>query len=345
MPGAMSTTTGASPTPLQKGISKTKFNIALTLAALLLIAIFLFTYFTGRNVFKPVTQALTFNPGPPAYIYSIYGEGAEGQLKKPMGVTVANSRIYVADTSNQRVQVFDYNGKALFKFGKDGKGAGQFQFPYGIAADSNDHIYVADMWANNIQEFTSDGKFVKYFARDKQGKSEIGKPTGLCIVNGKLYEADLKSNSVKVFDIATEKKVQEIGKEGKGAGQFVAPNSVVVTADKIYVGDSQNDRLEAFSPDGKFLYSMNGADNSASTNSKTITVRGIGVDSRGVVYGASMLGNYVCGFDSKGKYLWTFGGQGMEDGQFILPNGLFVDSQGRIYVTDEGNNRVSVWEN
>ncbi len=333
-------TTGVLKRLNQKGISKKNFRRLAVLLPLLIIALFIISYFIGYNPVKTLLQPLTLFPSPPTYIFSIYGQGADGQLKKPMGVTVANSRIYVTDTSNQRVQVFDYSGKALFKFGQGGSGAGQFQFPYGIAVDSNNIIYVADMWANNIQQFTSDGKFVKYFA-----KKEVGKPTGLFIANGKLYEADLKSNSIKVFDLATEKKVQEIGKQGTGAGQLIAPNSVAVTADKIYVGDSQNDRVQAFSIDGKFLYVMNGAEDGSSKNAKTITVRGVGVDGRGVVYGASMLGNYVCGFDSKGKYLWTFGGQGMDDGQFILPNGLYVDSQGRVYITDEGNNRVSVWEN
>ncbi len=343
-------TTGVLKRLNQKGISKKNFRRLAILLLLLIVALFIISYFIGYNPLKPILQPLTLYPSPPAYIFSIYGQGADGQLKKPMGVTVANSRIYITDTSNFRVQVFDYNGKALFKFGKDGKGQGEFQFPYGIAADSNNQIYVADMWANNVQVFTPEGKFIKYFARDKQGKSEIGKPTGLFIRDGKLYEADLESNSIKAFDIATEKKVQEIGRLGKGNGQFVAPNSVAVTSDKIYVGDSQNDRIQVFSTDGKFLYVMDGGTNapnstSAVSNAKTLTVRGVGVDGRGVVYGASLLGNYVCGFDSKGKYLWAFGQQGLEDGQFYLPNGLCVDNQGRIYVTDQGNNRVSVWEN
>ena len=334
---------------MPKGMSKKNFRLILLLLILLIIAFFVLTYFVGRNLLKPVSQALTFNPGPPTYIYSIYGQGADGQLKKPMGVTVAAGRIYITDTSNQRVQVFDYNGKALFMFGKDGTKPGQFQFPYGIAADGHDLIYVADMWSNNIQVFTAAGKFIKYFARSKDGKTEIGKPTGLFIRDNKLYEADLKSNSIKVFDIATEKKVLEFGRPGNKPGELTAPNSVAVTADAIYVGDSQNDRIEAFAPTGKFLYVMDGSTSAnnanGATNAKTITVRGVGVDGRGVVYGASLLGNYVCGFDSKGKYLWVFGEQGLDDGQFYLPNGLFVDSQGRIYVTDQGNNRVSVWEN
>ncbi|HEX3015182.1 MAG TPA: 6-bladed beta-propeller [Desulfobacteria bacterium] len=333
----MAVTTDVKQIP-QKGMSEKKFKTILTIMILLIIAIFLLSYFLGRNLFKPLTQALSINPGPPTYIFSITGEGANGQLKKPMGVTVANETIYVTDTNNHRVQVFDYDGNPVFSFGKGGSGEGQFQFPYGIAVDSNNLIYVADMWANNIQVFTPEGKFIKYFA-----KKDVGKPTGLYIQAGKLYEADLKSNSVKTFDIATEKKTLEIGKKGNANGQFVAPNSVAVTSDKIYVGDSQNDRLQAFSKDGKFLYVMDGSTDHQ--NPKTITARGVGVDGRGVVYGVSLLGNYVCGFDDKGQYLWSFGGQGMNEDQFVLPNGLYADSQGRIYVTEQGNNRVSVWEN
>lgn len=327
----------------QKGISRKNFRRTTVVLVIAVIAFFIISYLIGYNFLKPFLQPLSFALNPPTYIYSIYGQGLDGQLNKPMGVTVANSKIYVTDTSNNRVQIFDYNGRPIGTFGKAGNAAGDFQFPYGIAADSNNNIYVADMWANNIQVFSPDGKFIRYFARDKQGKSTVGKPTGLAIRNGKLYEADLESNSIKVFDLATDKKVLEFGTAGKGPGQLVAPNSVAVTSNKVYVGDSQNDRIEAFSTSGKFLYTMDGSDNGQ--NPKTITVRGVGVDGRGVVYGASLLGNYICGFDSKGKYLWTFGSQGLDDGQFYLPNGLFVDNQGRIYITDQTNNRVSVWEN
>jgi len=336
--------------PSRVRVSKGKFRIILISSILLVTAIFLLTYFFGKDITRPFFNSPTLlKPSPPTYVFSIYGQGSEGQFKKPMSVTVVNSKVYVTDTDNRRVQVFDTNGKFLFRFGKEGKDKGQFQFPYGIAADGTGNVYVADMWAGNIQVFTEDGKFVKYFPDEKSAANEtVGSPASLYYLNGRLYEADLKTNSVKVFDTATGKKLFEAGKGGtkgvKKDGELLAPNGVVATADYIYVSDTYNDRIQVFSAaDGKFVSKMDGSDDGG--NAKALAVRGIGIDGRNVLYTSSLMGNYVAGFTTKGEYLWVFGGQGQDDGQFSFPNGLFVDNQGRIYVTDQANNRVSVWEN
>src|SRR5262249_34251890 len=60
---------------------------------------------------------------------------------------------YVADTGNNRIQVFYADGTYIGQWGGFGSGNGQFDHPLGIAADGSGHVYVADTGNNRIQQF------------------------------------------------------------------------------------------------------------------------------------------------------------------------------------------------
>ena len=52
-------------------------------------------------------------------------------------------------------------------------------------------------------------------------------------------------------------------------------------------------------------------------------------------------GNHcIKAFDQSGTFLYKFGEEGNQDGQFKLPHGLLVDSSNNLLVCDLGNNRV-----
>jgi DNA-binding beta-propeller fold protein YncE len=70
-------------------------------------------------------------------------------------------RLYVTDTGNKRVQVFDGNGNYITQFGTSGTSDGQFNEPVGIAIDQSGNIYVADTWNHRIQVFDANYKFVR----------------------------------------------------------------------------------------------------------------------------------------------------------------------------------------
>ena len=56
--------------------------------------------------------------------------------------------VYVADTKNHRIQVFDTTGELITTIGKFGKDINSFNEPEAIAVDSNSYVYTAD--ANNL---------------------------------------------------------------------------------------------------------------------------------------------------------------------------------------------------
>ncbi len=63
------------------------------------------------------------------------------------------------------IQKFTAGGVFLKQWGSRGSGAGQFNYPWGIAAAGDGTVYVADTSNHRIQLFTLDGEFVAWWGR------------------------------------------------------------------------------------------------------------------------------------------------------------------------------------
>ena len=105
-----------------------------------------------------------------------------GVLLKPTMVAVDHDgNVYVADTLNNRIQIFDADGHFVSMFGKQGDAPGTFQRPKGIAIDADGHIWVADSSLNRIQIFDREGHLLAYFGEAGTLPGQFGLPTGLFI--------------------------------------------------------------------------------------------------------------------------------------------------------------------
>jgi DNA-binding beta-propeller fold protein YncE len=65
----------------------------------------------------------------------------------------SEGRVYVTDTGNKRIVIFDKDGNYITEFGSAGFDPGQFDEPTSIAIDRNGTVYVADTWNQRIQTF------------------------------------------------------------------------------------------------------------------------------------------------------------------------------------------------
>ena len=86
-----------------------------------------------------------------------------GNFAAPQGVAVdKEGNVYVTDTLNDRVEIFDADGVFISTFGKPGDGPGYFARPKGIAIDSDGHIWVADEMQDRLQVFNREGRLLTY---------------------------------------------------------------------------------------------------------------------------------------------------------------------------------------
>jgi hypothetical protein len=114
--------------------------------------------------------------------------GAAGQLNFARGLTVdAEGTVYVGDSENDRITVFDSAGNFLRAFGYDvvpggsgglevcttscqsgvgGGSAGQLDSPQDAAVDSQGNLYVPEFWNTRVSVFTVAGGFLRAFGAD-----------------------------------------------------------------------------------------------------------------------------------------------------------------------------------
>jgi DNA-binding beta-propeller fold protein YncE len=154
--------------------------------------------------------------------------------------------VYVADTSNHRIQYFDADGAFLGQWGGEGRGYGQFEGAQGVAAAPDGTVYVADLGNHRVQFFTADGTYLGQWATE--GMGFISGPTSVAVgPDGKtVYVTVRHRDHILLFDAAWSFSSQW-GNEGSNPGEFKRPDGVAVAPDgTVYVVDQGNNRVQAF---------------------------------------------------------------------------------------------------
>jgi DNA-binding beta-propeller fold protein YncE len=100
--------------------------------------------------------------------------------------------VYVADVLNHRIQKFSSSGSFITKWGSQGEGNGQFDYPGGVATDPAGNVYVADMGNHRIQKFSSTGSFITKWGNLGTADGQFyGVDDGIATdASGNVYVAD-----------------------------------------------------------------------------------------------------------------------------------------------------------
>lgn len=135
-----------------------------------------------------------------------------GDFGAPQGVAVdQDGNVYVIDTMNNRVEIFDADGNFLSTFGKAGDGPGYFARPKGIAVDSDGHIWVADQMQDRLQVFNREGQLLTYVG---QGHGELPGQfkslTGVAIdKQNRVCTTEQEPGRLQVFRYVTDSQAAE----------------------------------------------------------------------------------------------------------------------------------------
>ena len=107
-------------------------------------------------------------------------------------------RIYVADSCNHRVQVFDRDGAFLRTYGEAGSGVGQLSYPYDVRVDADGNQFVCEFGNSRIQVFDKDGQPVETIGRIGREPGEFFNPFAIAFDSkGNLYVADSQNHRVQ----------------------------------------------------------------------------------------------------------------------------------------------------
>lgn len=274
------------------------------------------------------------------------GENKAGEpLGKPYGVAVKGGKVYVSDSVEGAVKVFDIPRGRFQRIGQDSTGGGQLGQPLGLDVDGEGNLYVADMTVKQIRVYDKDGKFVRNI-----GKSNMfSRPTSVTVdpKGERLYLVDIggvqsEEHKVKVFRIATGDLLFEIGKRGPGNGEFNLPRDSVVANNRLYVVDGGNFRVQVFDLDGKFIKAFGTVGRQPGQFSRP---KEIAADLQGNLYVVdAAFGNFQI-FDPEGQVLLAVGGRSENDAptRYQLPSGIAVDDDGRIYMVDQWFRKMEVY--
>lgn len=289
------------------------------------------------------------------------GTGDSPMFSRPLGAAFGpDGRIYVADSGNNRICVFDPTGAFLFEFG--GKGvlkpapgikptwkAGLFNFPVGITADELGNVYVADLHNAQIQVFDAEGNFLRAFPDPLKplGKGSSGQGgtgiavTDIAVADGKVYATD--SFQILVFDTQGV-LLSQFGKPGTAPRDLAYPNGIDVGDDGVlYVADSDNNRVQALTSSGDSLWVLGEhvSELQAEVDNAFGLPRGITVLDDGSLIVVDAFEFALKSVSRSGELQEVLGERGFEPAQFNFPNS--VDDLGDLLViADKENDRVQV---
>jgi DNA-binding beta-propeller fold protein YncE len=279
----------------------------------------------------------------------------DGQFLRPHDLEFDknDSRLYVIDRDGNRVQVFDKNGKFLFKFGEKGQGDGQFLVPYGLDVDVRGHVWVADRGNQRIQQFDKDGNFISKFGNPdghaSSGPGKFDNPRHVEVDRDLkfVYVADSKNNRIQQFDI-NGNFVKAIGQFGSKPGEFNLPTTIEMDSEgNFFVNERGNERVQKFDNSWNPILAWG---SKGSSNTQFCHMEHLALDNLDNVYvtdpqsdpGCSMEPR-VLKFDSTGNYITKFGSNGTDPGQFRDPEHLALDNEGNLYVSDRKNNDIQIF--
>ena len=211
-------------------------------------------------------------------------------------------RVYVADTGNARVQVFNSDGTWNRSFGSLGAGDNQFNCPSGVAiSPATEDILVVDTCNERVQVYNNAWSYKTTLGvTGVAGASEIhfNSPEGVAVdASGAIYVADTDNYRVQ--------KCLLVGQGDYQCTTFAGEQGV-------------------FSNSFSHLHPV-----------------GVAVDAAGRVAVVDQRNARVQVFDRNGGYLTTIGGEyGPQTGNLRRPQAIAVDAAGALVVADQENHRV-----
>ncbi len=125
-----------------------------------------------------------------------------GNFNFPTDIAVMGEQVFVLDTLNFRIQIFDLDGRFQSMFGGPGDGGGHFAHPKSLALHPDGLVFVTDVAFDNIQVFDTAGRFLTVVGGHGQADGMFWMPSGICLDNrNRVVVSDTYNHRLQIFSI------------------------------------------------------------------------------------------------------------------------------------------------
>lgn len=306
------------------------------------------------------------------------GEGAAARFDGPREIALDGSgHLHIADRGNHTIRkatpqsaVVTLAGTAGLFGANDGTGPdARFDYPEGLAVDTDGTVYVAESSNHTIRKISPSGMVTTLAGSPGEPGDEDGEgsqarfrePQALALgAPGILYVADTGNHRIR--RVTSEGTVTTIagsgapgGANGNGtAAAFSSPRGLVLDGDgNLLVSDTDNHRIRKIAPNGEVTdFAGTGQDSHADGPVAAAGFSfplGLAWEPSGTLFIADS-GNHVIRRISEAGNVDTVGGfpgvPGNADGagtssRFRSPGGVAIGPGGILFVSDEATHRIS----
>ncbi|HYR84633.1 MAG TPA: peptidyl-alpha-hydroxyglycine alpha-amidating lyase family protein [Terriglobia bacterium] len=292
---------------------------------------------------RPSDPALLVPQNAPELNYVAVAE----PLAFPAGTTLAGAAASVAFDSKGHLFVLTRGQPSLYEFDNNGKlirsfGEGLFTRSHGLKIDKDGNIWATDVGAHTVMKISPQGQVILTLGTKGQrgawdaSTQLLNEPNDIAIgSNGDLFVVQghtpgaMGDPRVLKFD-KNGKFIKSWGGKGKEPGKFDVAHGIAIDAKGLlWVTDRENQRMQVFDTDGKFVRELKYAGLPCSLD--------IGNQ---YIYMVNGFAGQVLRLDLDGKVLAATGKPGKGIGEFGEAHVIAVSPKGEIYVADSVNAAV-----
>ena len=245
-------------------------------------------------------------------------------VKWPIDIAINSSgEVLVAEESGD-VVVLDKSGKKLHSIAKSQH---HFKTLCGIVVDKDDAIYLLDEGSRKLFRFNQNHELVKVVTGERQGL-DLFNSCGITFCGDRVIVGSRGPPYLYIFhtNLELDRKI-DLKRVGVSDIMGIAGDEHM----NLYICDDNNSvHVLSLKGQGELLNSFH------VDYPHSIHVSG------GLVYISSWK-NLIFVFTKQGKFVTSFGHQGLEEGQLGLPCGLVIDTNGYLYVCDSDNDRLQLF--
>ena len=245
-----------------------------------------------------------------------------GELNCPRSIAInyKTENVYIADSGNDRVQVFSCSGDYLFMFDEE------MNKPVGICISQN-KVFVTQNRGNCINVYELEGHLIKSVGSEGSGEVQFKFPLGLDVSDkdNNIYVCDCRNHRIQI--LTEELKYYSVLE----ITMLKYPRDVKITRDRVLVLDENDPCMFVFNSDHVLTNRLITRGDGKQTNNPCC----FDLDRKYNIIMSDCLNHCVYVFNQEGEQIHKFGlkGQGIEN--MYRPYGIALDNRGQIVVVCE----------